>query len=323
MKNLFVLIFTLLVSTIQYAQVGVGPIEMVKLKSGKFSKKDLTQLKSTKTVFVYRDSDDVEVLKKAIQEVWDFTEISFVPFSELKNIDPYTSSVFSIAGVNTNTSFVKESTGATSLNYDNTHIYLNLWMMQENPKKKKSIKKSYCRIELHPTYTDYSMVTGSRSKDALTYIYEEGTLKNWKVGFLKNYLKQVNDHLTKEEERWLFKSDKKNPKLRKIKNKTLYIPDYALVKFNKFTGDESQRLDPKKLLKNYPHKTKIISADELNEMILDPTKNINYMVYVKSSTDKYIYIFNSKTGDILYSKYKGTSYNLKTKDFKDLAKAIK
>jgi len=322
MKLFFVLLITLSISSFIYAQVGVGAIEQVKLKAGNFSKEDLNLLKASKTVFVYRESDELETLKKAIEEVWNYTPISFIPFSEMKNIDPYKTSIFSIAGVNTNTTFVN-GTGSTSLDYDNTHIYLNLWMLQGNTKNKEAIKKSYCRIELHPTYTDYNMVTGSRRKDALTYIYKEGTLKNWKVGFLKNYIKQVNDHLTREEERWLYASDTKNPSIKKIKSKTLYVPDYALVKFNKFTGDESNRLDKEKLFKHYPYKIKVIPADELSQKILEPNSDINYLVYVKSSTDKYIYIINSRSGDVLYSKYKGVSYNLKDDDFKDLAKAIK
>lgn len=317
MKKVSALTLLLFVVCLVQAQIGVGPVEQVKLKSGKFSKEDLSKLKASKTVFVYRDSDDLEALEKAIREVWTLTEISFIPFSELKKVDLKNSSVFSIAGINTNVSGY-----SSGMSYDNTHIYLNLWMQGRN-KKGKQVKKSYCRVELHPTYTDYANVTGQRSKDALRYIYEEGTLKNWSIGFLKNYLKNVNDLLLAEEERWLFQTDNKNKELKKLKGKTLYVVDYAMVKFNKFSGDESKRHKEEKLFKSYPYKYQLIKAEDLSKKILESEKAFYYLVYVKSSTDKYIYVYNSETGAIVYSKYKGASYNLKDSDLKDLARAIK
>ena len=317
MKKVIVMTMILLTVCLAHAQIGVGPIEQVKMKSGKFTKEDLSRLKTSKTVFVYRESDDLEALQKAIKEVWTVTEISFVPFSEMKKIDLKNTSVFSIAGLNTNVTNL-----SSGMNYDNTHIYLSLWMQGKN-KKGKKVKNSYCRIELHPSFTDYSMVTGSRRKDGLNYIYKEGTLKNWTVGFLKNYLKNVNDLLLEGEERWLYESDNKNKEIKGLKGKTLYVVDYGMVKFNKFSGDESKRQKEEKLFKSYPHKYQMISGEELSKKILESEKAFYYLVYVKSSTDKYIYVFNSKTAAVVYSKYKGTSYNLKDSDLKDLAKAIK
>lgn len=306
---LFVFAFT------SYAQIGVGPIEMVKFKSGQFSEESLNKLKTSKTVFVYRPSDDKEKLEKAIREVWKITDISLVPFSEMKNQDLTNISVFSIAGVNN-----KYWNTSINLNYDNTHIYLNLWMQGKN-KKGKSIKESFCRIELHPTFVDYWKVTGS-SKNALSYLYNEGQLKNWNVGFLKSYLKTVNDLIEKGEERWLYLTQNRNPKMKGLADKTLYIPDYAMVKFNKFTGDESKKLAEAKIFKSYPHKYEIISAEQLSKKILNSDESFYYLVYVKSSTDKYISVFDSLTGEMIYSAYDAKSYNMKESDLKSIAKAI-
>ncbi len=323
------------------AQVGVGPIEKVRLKPGEFEKADLEKLKASKTVFICRDSDDLEAMEKAIKEVWTVTEISVVPYSQVEEIDTEKTSVFSIVGWHTETTFVKEQKPGISFgsdsSYDNVHIYLNLWMTakgkkdKKNKKRKKSKKskkdnvgkKSYCNIMLHPVFDDFAALIGDRSDDAIDYIYKEATLKNWTPGFIKNYLKNVNDLLEKEQERWLYESDKKNKQLARLKGKILYIPDYALVKFNKFTGDESKRLKESKIFKAYPYKYKIVSAEELSKKILESEKAIYYLMYVKSSSNKFISVYNSKTGAIIYRKYKGASYNLKDGDMKDLAKAIK
>lgn len=316
MKKILMVITALTIGSSIQAQIGVGPIELVKMKAGEFSEEAISKLKASKTVFIYRESDNIEELKKAVQEVWEITEISFQPYSKLNTINLKNTSVFSIGGVNTKT------WKFSGMNYDNTHLYLSLWMQGKN-KKGKKIKNSYCRIELHPSYVDYANVTNAKSKDALDYIYNEGQLKNWNVGFIKNYLKNVNDLLTAEVERWLYLTETENTELKNLTNKVLYIPEYALVKFNQFTGDESKSLDEAKLFKSYPYSYKIINTEELNKKILDSIESFYYMVYVKSSTDKYITIYNGQTGSIVYSIYKPLSYNLKRSDIKYLVMTIK
>lgn len=288
----------------------------MKLNSGTFDKEDLEILKSTKTVFLYRADDDVEALEEAIQSVWTYTEISFIPYNEYKSIDFDNTSVFSISGINTNT--MNTSSG---MNYDNTKVYLNLWMMVTN-KKGKQEKKSFCRIELHPTFKDYSYFTSGKKNNAFEYAYTNATLKNWKPVFLKAYLKNVNDLLTNQTERWLYANDQTD-ELKKLAKNTLYIPDYLFVKFNAMTGDESSRLNVDKIMKSYPFKYEVMSADELSEKALKSSEPMYFIVYVKSSTDKYLAVYNSETGDMLYGTYKGVSYNVKKSDFKNLAQQIR
>lgn len=317
MKILLTAIITLIISNYSFAQINVGPLELVKMNPGNFSKEALTKFKSSKTVFVYRENDDIAKLELAIKEVWKVTEISFVAFSKMNTINLENTSIFSIRGVNTTTSNM-----SSGMNYDNTHIYLSLWM-QGKSNKGKNTTEFYSRVELHPTSVDYSKVTGSRSKDALEYLYNDGQLKNWNVGFLKIYLKNVNDLLTDETERWLFQTDKKNPEAKKLQTKTLYVPNYALVDYAMMTGDESKRLEEDNIFKSYPYKYELIDSDELSKKIIDSKEPFYYMVYTKSSTDKYITVYNSQTGAIVYSKYKPLSYNLKDSDLKDLAKSVK
>lgn len=316
MKKLLTTIAIVIAFFAVHAQIGVGPIELVKKKSGEFSNEVIRKLKASKTVFIYRETDDLKKLKKAIQEVWNITEISFLPYSKISMIDLEKTSIFSIRGVNTNIWNI-----TSGMNYDNTHIYLSLWMIGEN-KKGKKIHESFCRIELHPTFIDYMTITRSNSEESLTYLYNEALLKNWNVGFIKNYLKNVNDLLTNESERWLYLSENENKEIKHLKTKTLYIPEYAMTEFNKFTGDESKKLDVGKILKPYPYKYKIIARDVLSEKIIESSEPFYYMVFIKSSTDKYITIYNSETGAIIYNKYKPSSYNLKASDFKDINKAI-
>ncbi len=294
------------------AQVGVGPIERVKTKAGEFTEEDLSRLKASKTIFVYRPSDDLETLEKAIKEVWTITPIEMRSYKQFVDqpVSP-TTSVFSIGGLNTE---VQRSSGS---GYDNTHIYLKLWM----PDGKKK-QHHYARIELHPRYVDYAAVTGEHRGNAVSYLYKKAKLKNWQTGMLRNYLKQVNDLLTAGEEQWIYESRNDARAVKQLKQETLYVVDYAMVKFGMTTGDESKQHKEKSLFKSYPYKYELISADELSQKILSETETFKYAIYVKSSTDKYLSIYDSQTGETVYTHYKPVSYNLKDADFKKVVAAI-
>ena len=109
--------------------------------------------------------------------------------------------------------------------------------------------------------------------------------------------------------------------LKNLTKETLYIPDFTLVKLNKFNGDERKRHDLEDIMGDYEQKYKLIKTTELNQSILNNQK-MYYLVYVKSSTDKYISVINSQTGEIIYTRYTPLSYNIKSGDLKELNKAI-
>ena len=315
MKFYITIMVTLLTVTLT-AQVGVGSKEQVTTSPGKLDDQDLEKLKSSKTVFLYREGDDVEALEQAIKSVWTVTEISLLPHTDYDKIDFATTSVFSLGGFN-----LYRLGFSASTNYSSSYTYLNLWMKGENSKGKEE-RKSFCRIELHPTSETLRYVLNEDAEKAYEYLYTDATLHNWTPGFIRNYLKQVNDLLSSETERWLYQNEF-DEEIEVLSDKTLYLPDYLFVKFAPFSGDESERLDEDDLLKNYPYDYEIISAEELSDKMLASEEALYYLVYVKSSSNKYLSIYNSKTGNLLYSSYKPMSYNVKKSDFKKIAKLVK
>ena len=95
-----------------------------------------------------------------------------------------------------------------------------------------------------------------------------------------------------------------------------------LFKFNKFTGDESKKHEEKDIFEDYTLKYKLLPMKELSDKILTDKTPFYYMVYIKSSTDKFVTVYNAATSEIIYSVYTTTSYNLKSSDLKDLQKTI-
>jgi hypothetical protein len=60
----------------------------------------------------------------------------------------------------------------------------------------------------------------------------------------------------------------------------------------------------------------------LNDKILNDKVGFYYLVYVKSSTDKWISVVNSLTGAMIYSRCYMPSYNIEAADLKDLRKKL-
>src|SRR5690606_28263853 len=104
-------------------------------------------------------------------------------------------------------------------------------------------------------------------------------------------------------------------KMQKLKTETLYVPDYIFIKRNKFKGTESERFEEKELMEGYKFPYKIVSIEELNSKILNGEEFL-YLSYIRSNTDKFISVINSKTGEVIYTVYRPMSYNFSDKDMK-------
>jgi hypothetical protein len=307
MKKVMLFIMTLIAAQCLRAQINVGSVEEVTLRAGNFKPKELEALKKTTTIFIIRnsDEDELEYYQSLLDSVWDITKIKVIRESDWKLYKQKPQySFFTIGG------FVvtKEMrTGSAS----SSHLYLHLWM--HNPESDNIL--TFSRIELFPDFKTMSDM-GSLN------LYHKGNIRNWGFRMIANNLQLVNQLLKKGETRWLFKEGEVPDELKHLKTQTLYVPDYVLIKANASTGDESERHDPKKLFQDYEFKYEILSLAQLNEKILTSENPIYYLTYVKSSTDKFINIQNSKTGKIIYSQYTSVSYNIKASDFKKISKAI-
>ena len=152
--------------------------------------------------------------------------------------------------------------------------------------------------------------------------YSDGNhLRNWGPGIFKNQIQELQKLLAKGENDGLFSKIFDKDKVQKLKTETLYIPDYVFVKRNKFNGSETDHFEEKEILEDYKLDYKIISIEELNSKILNG-EEIIYLSYIRSNTDKFISIVNSKTGDVIYSLYRPMSYNFSDKDMKIIQEDI-
>lgn len=260
---------------------------------------------------------------------WTLSKIEFIKYADLeKHLSP-DNSYLTIGGYETNVQFTelyKNGSRRNGINFSNTHLYLELWTVKksffERKNKNRSMENSektqVARIEL---FTDFETLSDPDKIFQSDY-HGDGHIRNWGPGFLKNYIQLLTKYADKNQNRSLFAGMTNMDQLKTLKDEVLYVPDYVLTKFNKLSGDESKKHEEKKLFEDYSLKYSLISTAELNKKILSEQKPFYYLVYVKSSTDKFVSVVNSLTGEVIYSKYSPLSYNINSGDLKNIQKKI-
>jgi hypothetical protein len=335
MKKLIFLLLMTGIWTSILAQIDVSPALYASPKKVVFTPDQLSKLKSSTTYFVIRDNEEeqIENIKKTIEEVWTFSDynvVTYTEFMENKLYEKEDASFFTLSG-----HMVVRSSKNGNDYY--VYAYLSLWMNSVN-KKGKVTEQPYARIEMFPTFPTSRYAIQCYMKKSWTnpfanttdyfgmlfsdHLYKDAVIYNYRWPLIRNYLRVVNDCLVNESSRWLFQNETDANEIGSLKIETLYIPDYVLVKFNAFTGDESKKMEKSEFIGKYPYPVKIVSTDELCEIIENSSNPVYYLIYVKSCTDKFISVYNSVTGKMIYNRYKAISYNMKNSDLMDLSKVI-
>jgi len=281
--------------------------EMVMLRRN-FAQADIDQLKATKTIFFLPEDNTGknDSIKAALSSVWDLTPLLF---DDISNFGKYANdpqySYFVIEGVSTTVSMSNGS-------YTNTHYYLVLRNYKENVKG-GAHKSGLCRIELYSNYRAmHSAVNGSGAAAIANRLYRNGVYYNWSPVLLKAQLAAAQTNIKAKIRPWLFE-EINDPQLSRLLAKdTLYVPLRLLNSFNKFNGDEHPY--PNSLFASYGYKYRLCSDAELYRIFETEKRGRLVFEYVKSSTDKFVSIYDLQNRKIVYKKYTHTSYNLKSKD---------
>jgi hypothetical protein len=308
------------------AQIQVGSHEIAAMNNaGKLTDSYLEELKNTTTVFVLQDSDfnNLSDWDAAIKSVWTITPFKIVRNSERRQFVGKKYSYFTFGG------FVREVQGKT-ITTKHVHITYDLWKTDYNKSGEASKHPDYySRIMIYPE--NAIMMQAMRAKDSkeLTskmnaVLYKSGTIYNWSPYMLKGYLKVINDKLLAGETRGPFNEEDNDDALKALQKDTLYVPDYVSLKFSALTGAEhTDEEADEELQKSYPYPVKVVSKEEINKIISTSSRPIHYLVFIKSSSDKYVNVYESGSGKLLYARYSPLSYNFKNKDLSKLAKNIR
>ncbi len=314
-RYLLLLLFILSIANNAKCQIAISnPSEIEKIKRG--------------TTFIAMNDTTSERVKAYIEvfkRYWTVSKIQFIKYQEIEKYLSPENSFLTIGGYVTTTQFItlyRNGGQKNGISFENTHLYLELWTCDDKYFRNKQKKREFgdkdkiqvARIEL---YTDFETLMDP-DKIFQSNFDGDGHIHNWGPGILKNYVQSLMSFLSQGEEFSLYSGMMNSAVMKNLKSEVLYIPDYVLTKFNKFSGDETKKHDEKELFEDYELKYKIISIDELNEKILNGTEAFYYLIYIKSCTDKYVSVVNSSTGELIYSVYTPVSYNFKKSDMRDI-----
>jgi hypothetical protein len=280
---------------------------------------EVTKIKQGTTFFAMKDpaSPKATAYVDAIKKAWTLSKVECIKYTDVeKNIAPNNS--FVTIGANMTTS--NSTTASTE-----TRIYLELWTTNGrytyDPKKRRHFNQEdkivVATIEL---FADFYAQNNPSALYKMEYD-AAGHFKNWGTGILSNYLQQLTSLLNKGTD-CLAKTEIANKEeLNKMSTATLFIPDYVMIKFPKNNDDESKKYSDKEIFDGFTQAYKVLPLAELNDKILTNATPFYYLLFIKTSTEKFVTVTNSQTGEIIYSGYTGSAANFKSSDLKELQKA--
>lgn len=327
MKKNIIFIFIFFVFYNTFSQVYVG-FKGIDVNYVSFNEKDLARFKTSTTVFVIPNQfQECETeIENIFKDVWTVTQYEIISFKELKE---YQKSNVNYSFLTLDVLGYKNNSNIFATYYS---VYLNLWMYGNTIKWSKA-NTSFAKIYLHQTSETIEICKGLFKKNEYSSsykeLYEDVSFYNLTPGFFKTYLTILNGVMQKnllKNEKFTFGNevDNQKSKIVGLSKKTLYIPDYVLLKYTKSKKILEEKLVPKDLMEDYPYKWEIISNIELSNKILNSNEDFYYMINYVDDISTQLYIYDSKNMDLIYFDFstKG-GFNFKSDYFKDLSKKIK
>lgn len=321
-KIIQLIIVSLLSTIVCFGQIHVGSNDMVQFNKAKdISEADLAKFKKSTTLFTlqFKDYAEQAVYEKMLQSVWTVTKFKVVRPDELaqyQNQDGY--SLFMFGG------YAISSSRNTNM-ANNIQIYYGLSLL--DGKKQKSLAHFILSPD-PPTITETMKRFNSSGKKEFSnkmtaYFYNDAVFYNWGPGIIKGYLKDINDLLLAGKKKGQRTQESDAKALAQLKNDTLYIPDYLFARPNRqgdITMDEASIASISDV---YPYPIKVLPVGVINNKIVNEQASFLYIMVTLSSGEKYVNVFESTSGKLLFSDHRVFSFAFKNKDLEYLSKLIK
>jgi hypothetical protein len=267
-------------------------------------------LKDSKTIVFMPAADTAKhhEYRELLEKHWNFTELEFHSYKQYLNNKEEKGYSFLLFGDDHIKSELSES----------NYLYWELWTWYApNGDWNQKKKVLFARLEFYP-----DPETTFNPSSIYDYRFDtEGHIMNWTPGMFKNYVQELQDLISNKEERSINKFYVEPEDLAKLKNETLYIPDYALDQYNANLVSQG-KMSASELMADYPYKYKVVDNDALSDLILNTDKPLYYLLFVRSNSDKYVSIVEGHTGEILYTRFTPLSFSVKRPDIKKLVKTI-
>ncbi|MDB5122793.1 MAG: hypothetical protein JWP94_922 [Mucilaginibacter sp.] len=283
-----------------------------------FSKNALDKIKDGTTHVMVGDADFPNSAEyyRVFKKYWTVTKgVEFLKESDLKENIKEGDSYFRLENVVIHNYYMGR--------YPAQFFYLNLWIPSDRGVKKPGKFSIYNETAIAHLQTSVRYLKGD--SHILTFDFDgSGHISNWNPGTLKNYLQRLSTALQKGEKMNTDDITNKD-ELKLLRSQVLYCPEDDFITMNMFgklgTYTDDEIAD---LFKSYQFQYKTITNRELEDKILADKEPFYYMLYFRGlSVGIMIGVVNSRTGELIYSKTKSSTYNsMKSGEIKDLYKAV-
>ncbi len=324
MNKLLLLLF-IVCSTHIYSQINIR---------SDFKDKDFEYFKKTKTIVVIPSELEEEDFKKIFSELWNVTPYEFVSQETFKeNENAYKKNNNSVFKLNKNI-YAKGkrniATGESRQTGEIINFSFRLYTYKKK-NKKKHYRYTIANIFFSPTIkyrTEVVYGSGRKgtfgekiNKKKINNNDEESGFYTFKIGYIKNFIRILNDRLVNNDIYSLRDDYVNKNTIKNLKTKTLYAPDWILRRYAPKSSTLKKISIPEEFFEDYDYEYKVISDDELNSKILEG-EPIYYLLHTQFNAQKVFAIIDAKNSKYVFV-YNGVfSYNVKSSDFKKLNKAI-
>jgi len=267
MKKYLILILILLESLFVFSQISTYNIK----------DEQAGQLRRRVLLFVYRNSDATRLdeLKEAVKYGWMYSDVKFISINELSEYEEDQTD-YSFLTINV----VK--------NNGNVSTTLDLWYRFNESKELLASINLYVNRN-----TETQLQNMSNPGESL---YSGGVIYDWNPGFMKMYIKILNDWINKRKERGKKRIFYDKAYLNTFWSKTLIVSDLSLIARNGTINKERAE----HLYKKYPYNYKVKTNNEISEMLFNPERPF-YFAHLCKNGKHWYYCFYSSTGQLVYS----------------------
>jgi hypothetical protein len=314
-KVVFALILLFTCSSI-FAQLNIGAPGAI--KTAPFKKKDIEAFQSATTCFVIReiDKENKKMIEGILAEVWKFNKYKIIDFAEYVTESKKPDNIFfGLRSYNRNAEYVS-SADLYGKYATSSELKIIMWKNGDKADASNIDEQVIASLDVYIPYDIYKAVKEVQSLAAFEYVCKSPTVvPDWSWGLLKNNLQLINACLVVNKPHWQFENDVNKDQIGKLASAKLYVEEKGTERY-----DKRDKASP---IEKYGYKYELISKENLSKLILESQVPIYYMIIDIGGSSKVITIINSKTGEIIYSQYKGQAYYFKEKDVDALMDEIK
>jgi len=231
------------------------------------------------------------------------------------------------------TSYSKTMSKNNEVVYANDYYHLDIWTVENDFKPSKKWEDYgfiIASAELYNRTNGMGVIANEAHEDFASALFPNDYL-NGMNGNIKNMIQYFNMMISHDKTISLLRDHESTAELSNLKTDTLFMPNYWYGNLNTMLGDTKETTSDYKrtakylenVVKSYPYKIQFVTRGELNDRIINATKNIYYVNIIQSSADKIVSVINGLNGNVIYSQTTRKSYRIKNSDLENIGKAVK